>query len=169
MSRGQNHWKNLINKDSEVSLVFFSTFEPISLTPDSQCCMQMKGVPMLYKRAAIVLPTLYVCAVENVLGRVPLIPCYLNGNTRNTIPYKYRGAVPVEAVADSRPDSGTGSLLFEINIWMWRYGKIFAREFSVADALAMRKQRVQESRAQGAATLERRRTAKQAAQAGHAE
>ena len=29
----------------EYSLVFFNTFEPISLTPDS--CMQRKGVPML--------------------------------------------------------------------------------------------------------------------------
>ncbi len=33
-------------KYKEFSLVFFSTFEPISLTPDS--CMQQKGVPMLY-------------------------------------------------------------------------------------------------------------------------
>ncbi len=76
------------HRHKEVSLVFFSTFEPISLTPDS--CMQMKGVLMLYKRAATVLPTLYVCPVENVLGRTPLIPCYLNGNTSNTIQYKYR-------------------------------------------------------------------------------
>ena len=60
---------------------------------------------MLYERAVTVLPTLYFCPVENVLGRVPLILCYLNGNTRNTIPYKYRGAVPVAAAADSRPDS----------------------------------------------------------------
>jgi hypothetical protein len=87
------------------------------------------------------------------------------GNTRNTIQYKYRGSVPVEAAADSRPGSGTRSLLFEINIWMWRYRRTFPRGFSVADAVAMRKQRVQESRAQGAATLERRRTAKQVAQA----
>jgi hypothetical protein len=36
------------DKDShmEVSLVFFSTFEPISLTSDS--CMQKNGIPMLY-------------------------------------------------------------------------------------------------------------------------
>jgi hypothetical protein len=107
--------------------------------------------------------------VENVLGRVPLIPCYLDINTRNTIQDKYRGAVPSEAATDSRQDSGTGSLLYEINIWMWRYGRTFPWEFSVADAVAMRKQRVQESRAQGAATLELLRTAKQVAQAGHAE
>ena len=133
------------------SLIFFNTFEPISLTPDS--CMQQKGVPMLYERSRTVLPSLYVCPVENVLGRVPLIPCYLNGNTSNTIPYRYRGAIPAEAAADSRPDSGTGSRLFEINIWTWRYGRTFPREITVADAEAMRKQRVQESRALGAATL----------------
>jgi len=90
----------------EFSLVFFSTFEPISLTPDS--CMQRKGVTMLYERSATVLPSLYVCHVQNVLGRVPLIPCYLNGNTSNTIPYRYRGAIPTEPAADSRSDSGTG-------------------------------------------------------------
>ena len=121
----------------QYSLVFFSKFEPISLTPDS--CMQKKGVPMLYERSATVLPTLYVCPVENVLGRVPLIPCYLNGNTRNTIPHKYRGAVPAEAAADSRQDSGTGSRLFEINIWMWRYGRTFPREIAVADSVELRK------------------------------
>ena len=105
-------------KYKEYSLVFFSTFKPISLTPDN--CMQQKGVPMLYRdvRSATVLPSLYVCPVENVLGRVPLIPCYLNGNSSNTIMIQYRyrdrGAIPAEAAADSRPDSGTGSRLFKI-------------------------------------------------------
>ena len=68
-----------------------------------------------------------------------------------------RAAIPVEAAADSRPDSGTGSRLFEIIIWMWLYGRTFPREITVADAEAMRKQRVQESRVQRAATLKRRR------------
>ena len=95
----------------EVSLVFFSTFEPISLTPDS--CMQRNGIPMLYKRAASQLPTLYVCPVENVLGRVPLMPCYLKGNLHNTIPHALRYEVPDGTAANSRPDSGTGSRLFD--------------------------------------------------------
>ncbi len=112
---------------------------------------------MLYERSATVLPSLYICPVQNVLGRVPLIPCYLNGNTSNTIPYRYRGAIPAEAAADSRPDSGTGSRLFDINIWMWRYGRTFPREVSVADVVAMRKERVQKSRRRAAATMERRR------------
>ena len=37
---------------------------------------------------------LYVCPVENVLGRVPLMPCYLKGNLHNTIPHALRYEVP---------------------------------------------------------------------------
>ncbi len=84
------------------SLVFFSTFEPISLTPDS--CMQRNGIPMVYERAASQLPTLYVCPVENVLGQVtqvPLLPYCLKGNFHNTIPYSLRHIVPAGAAADS--------------------------------------------------------------------
>jgi hypothetical protein len=101
------------NEHMAVFLVFFSTF---CLTRDS--CMQKKGVPMLYERAAAQVPTLYVCPVENVLGRAPLIPCYLNGNTMNSIQHKYRSRIPREAAADSRPDSGTGSSFFEVNVWL---------------------------------------------------
>jgi hypothetical protein len=97
-----------------VSLGFFSTFEPISLTPDS--CMQKKGVPMVYERAAAQVQTLYVCPVENNLGRLPLIPCNLNGNTMNSTLHKYRSQIPREAAADSRPDSETGSRLSEVNL-----------------------------------------------------
>ncbi len=121
--------------------------------------MQRKGVPMLYERAASQVPSLYVCPVENVLGRVPLIPCYLNGNSVNTIPHCFRGKILREAAADSRPDNGTGSRRFEINMWMWRYGRTFPRQISVDQALAFRKKRVQEFRARGAETLRRRREA----------
>jgi hypothetical protein len=97
-----------------VFLVFLNTVEPISLTPES--CMQRKGVPMMYERAASQVPSLYVCPVENVLGRVLLIPCYLNGTSVNTITHCFRGKIPREAAADSRPDNGTGSRRFEINM-----------------------------------------------------
>ena len=147
----------------EVSLVFFSTFEPISLTPNS--FMQRSGIPMVYERAASQLPTLYVCPVKNVLGRVPLIPCYLKGNSHNTIPFSLRQHVPNGAAADSRQDSGTGSRLFEVNIWMWRYGRSFPRKVSVMDAVEMRRERVRESRRRGAATLKRRRLAAASADA----
>ena len=76
---------------------------------------------------------LYVCPVENVLGRVPLMPCYLKGNLHNTIQHALRYEVPDGTAADSRHDSGTGSQLFEVNIWMWRYGRAFPRKISVED------------------------------------
>ena len=43
--------------------MFFSTFEPLSLTPNS--FMQRSGIPMVYERAASQLPTLYVCGRQN--------------------------------------------------------------------------------------------------------
>jgi hypothetical protein len=67
--------------------------------------------------------------------------------------------IPREAAADLRPDTGTGSRLFEINMWMWRYGRTFPRQISVDQAVKFRKKRVQESRARGAETLRRRRDA----------
>jgi len=33
----------------------------------------------------------HVGRLEDLLGRVPLYPCYLDGNTTSTIPYKYAG------------------------------------------------------------------------------
>ena len=82
-----------------------------------------------------------------------------------TIPHSFRQNVPDGAAADSRPDSGTGSRLFEVNIWMWRYGRAFPRKISVEDAEEMRRKRVQESRRRGAETLKRRRLAGAARQA----
>ncbi len=64
--------------------------------------------------------------------------------------------IPKEAAADSRPGSGTGSRLFEINMSVWRYGRTFPRQFFVEQAVEVRKKRVQESRARGAETLRRR-------------
>jgi hypothetical protein len=120
--------KTTSHHDKHVSLVFCNIFEsepePISLTPES--CMQRRGVSRLYERAASHVPSLSVCPVENVGGRVPLIPCYLHGNAARKIPHCFRGRSPKEAgvagpaAADSRPESGTGSRLFslfEINMW----------------------------------------------------
>ncbi len=65
--------------------------------------------------------------------------------------------IPGEAAADSTPNSWTRSRLFEINMWMWRYGRTFPRRISVDQAVQLRKKRVQESRARGTETLRRRR------------
>jgi hypothetical protein len=124
------------------------------------------GIPMVYERAASQrLPTLYVCPVESVFSRVPLISCYLKGSSHNTVPFSLRYHVPAGAAAHSRQDSGTGSRLFEVNIWMWRYGRSFPRKISVKDAEEMRRERVRESRSRGAETLKRRRLAAASADA----
>ena len=97
-----------VSTHTKVSLVFFSTFEPITLSPDH--IMQAdKKVPMLYKRSEKELPTLYVCPVENVLGRVPLIPCYMKGNTHAMIPYCFRRMDLGGAAADSDTSSESAS------------------------------------------------------------
>ncbi len=83
--------------------------------------------------------------------------CY--GNSVNTIPRSFRGKIMIqkEAAADFRPNSGTVSRLFAINMWMWHYGRTFASQISVYQAVELRKKRVQESRARGSETLRRRR------------
>ena len=59
-------------------LVFFSTFEPMNITP--HWVMQLNGVSKLYDSASSSNePSLYICPVSNVLGSVPLIPCFLAG------------------------------------------------------------------------------------------
>ncbi len=71
--------------------------------------------------------------------------CWLKSISVNTIPHCFRGKIPREAAADSRPDSGTGSRIFQINMWMWHYGRTFPRQISVDQAVEFRKKRVQEA------------------------
>jgi hypothetical protein len=63
--------------------------------------------------------------VETVIGSILLMLCYLKGNRHNPIQHFFWHDVPPEAAVDSRPDRWTGSRLFEVNIWMWRYGRAF--------------------------------------------
>ena len=150
----------------EVSLVYFSTFEPIELTPDS--IMQQAGVPMLYDSASNPrLPCLYICPVANVLGRAPLIPCFIGGNSHPTIPHSFRNDPRLgDASADTQRDRGNGSRLYEVNIWMWRYGRGRARMVSIAEAERIRAERLSESRIRAAETRKRRSEAAAAAGGG---
>jgi hypothetical protein len=64
---------------------FFSVFEDPLLRITGT--MESHGVRKLYEPSPV--PTLYVGEVEDILGRVPLFPCFLDGNITSTIPYKY--------------------------------------------------------------------------------
>ena len=150
----QAAWQSSTHK--EVSLVYFSTFEPVELTPDS--IMQRAGVPMLYDSASNPrLPCLYICPVANVLGRAPLIPCFIGGNSHPTIPHRFKDDPRLgSASADTQLDRGNGSRLYEVNIWMWRYGRGRPRMVSIAEAERIRRERVSESRIRAAETRKRR-------------
>ena len=125
---------------------------------------------MLYDSAASNphLPCLYICPVANVLGRAPLIPCFIGGNRYPTIPHRFNDRRLGDASADTQRDRGNGSRLYEVNIWMWRYGRGRPRMVSIAEAERIRAERLSESRIRAAETRKRRSEAAAAA-AGAAE
>ncbi len=122
----------------EVSLVYFSTFEPIDLTPDS--IMQQAGVPVLNDSTSNPrLPCLYICPVANVLGRAPLILCFIGGNSHPTIPYRFKDDRRIgHASTDTQWERGNGSRLYEVNLWMWHYGWGRPQMVSIAEAERIR-------------------------------
>ena len=71
--------------DIPLDLVFFSSFEDLHLHLTGT--MESHGVRKLYEPSPV--PTLYVGRIQDLLGRVPLIPCFLDGNATSTIPHKY--------------------------------------------------------------------------------
>ena len=94
------------------------------------------------------LPSLYLCRAENVLGHVPMMLCFVAGNSTPT-----RDG----AVADTSAGRGNRSRLYELNLWMWRYGRGQPRHVTVAEAEQRRKERTRDARRRAAATLKRRR------------
>jgi hypothetical protein len=147
-----------------VCLVYFSTFEPIDLTIDS--IMQRAGVLLLYDWASDPrLPCLYICPVANlnVLGRIPLIQCFIGGNSHPTIPYRFKDDRHIgHASTNTQRDRGNGSRLYEVEIWMWR-----SRMESIAEEERIRAERLSESRTRAAET--RKRHSEAAAAAGAAQ
>jgi len=66
------------------------------------------------------------------------------------------------AKADSRQGNGTGSKLFEVNIWLWRYGRSLPRKHTVEEAEEMRRKRLVDSRKKAATITKKRREAREA-------
>ena len=127
-------------------------------------------MPLFYDSASNPrLPCLYISPVANVLGRAPLIPCFIGGNSHPTIPYRFKDDKRPSlghASADTQRDRGNGSRLYEVHIWMWCYGRGRARMVSIAEAERIRSERLSESRIRAAETRKRR---SEAAAAGGAE
>ncbi len=148
--------------------MYFSTFEPIQLAPDS--IMEQAGVPMLYDSASNPrLPSLYICLVVNLRGHVPLILCFIGRNSQPTIPHRFKDNQRLgHASADTQHDRGNGSRLYKVNIWMWSYSRSSDRMASIAKAERIRSERLSESRIRAAETTQRKRHS-EAAAAGRAE
>jgi hypothetical protein len=65
--------------------------------------------------------------------------------------------------ADTQRDRGNGSRLYEVNIWMWRYGRGRPRMVSIAKAERIRRMCISERRTRAAETRKRRSEASAAA------
>ena len=101
---------------------------------------------MLYDTASSSnLPSLYLCLARNVLGRAPTLPHNFDNRQR---------AVDSD---DSRNGAGNGSRFYEVNIWMWRYGRGQPRRIIVAEAELQRKVAISDASRRAADTMKRRR------------
>lgn len=138
------------DKDLCLQLALISTFEPINLVPDS--ILTKQGCSMLYEPKS---PILYCVQVRDILGRVPLMPCFLRGNETPTIPASFsidkvprtlanrkKGLVP-----DSEIGGGNGSKLFRINLWLWNFATGMPRSKSVAQTSEERQKKEADRRA----------------------
>ena len=132
--------------DIRVDLMFFSTFEDLDLPGSGP--MESKGIRKFYDPSPT--PILYVGPISNVLGRVPLMPLFLHGNSTPTIPHQLRHLQRSKfphGCADASDESGRkGSNVYELNQWTWEFGRGKPRlgGLSVADTeerrIAVRKE-----------------------------
>ena len=109
--------------DIRADLVLFSTFEDLDLPGSGP--MEARGVRKYYDPSPT--PVLYVGPISNVLGRVPLMPLFLHGNSTPTIPHELRHLQRSKfphGCADASGESGRkGSNVYEVNQWMWEFGR----------------------------------------------
>jgi len=145
--------------DIKVQLVFFSTFEPVALPGDGP--MEKWGVQKFYEPSPT--PVLYVGLAADVLGRLPLMPLFLLGNSTPTIPHelrKHRRSKFPYGEADAADASGKrGSNVYEVNQWLWQFGRGKPRlgGLSVSATEERRIAELQDSARRGQETRVRRR------------
>ena len=86
--------------------------------------MEDSGVIKLYEPSPT--PCLYVAPAENMVGRVPLMPLFLAGNSTPTIPHLYSKrkdtSFPMGCADAAGVDGRRGSNVYEVNPWLWQFG-----------------------------------------------
>ncbi len=145
---------NRSDEDIPLDLIFFSPFEELRLK--AARLMESKGIHRVYEPSPV--PTLYVGRVEDLLCQVPLIPCFLDGNETSTIPHKYscrqKDAFECCCAYGAGPTSRRGSHVYEINTWLWNFGRPQPRvgDLSVAKTEKLRRKSRSEASKRGWAT-----------------
>ena len=116
-------FNNFTPDDLLRELVFFITSEELKLPITGP--VEDSGVVKLYEPSPT--PCLYVAPVENMVGRVPLMPLFLAGNATPTIPHLYNkrkeSCFPLGCADASAVDGRRGSNVYEVNPWLWQFGR----------------------------------------------
>jgi hypothetical protein len=87
--------------------------------------MEHAGVTKLFEPMPA--PCLYLAPAANMVGRVPLIPLFLAGNSTPTIPHKYnqhkRSGFSLGSCDTAAADGRHGCNVYEVNPWLWQFGR----------------------------------------------
>ena len=133
----------------------------IKLSPDSAFASavgpnQLVGMKILYR--ALPTPYLKVKAISSILNQASLAPCFLMGSDFPTIPASIRGmgARFAYGKADAPGNPGTGSELFEVNMWAMQFARPKPRQYSVREVEDRRSAVREQAAAKRGATLSRR-------------
>jgi hypothetical protein len=114
--RQPKNWSHKIGPDDLLfNLVFFSTFEELILPIHGP--MEDAEAINLYEPGSI--QCHYVAPVDHMVGRVPLNPLFLAGNSTPTIPHKFSkhkgSGFPMGCADSAASDGGRGSNVYEVN------------------------------------------------------
>ena len=125
--------------------------------------MEDAGVFKLYEPSPT--PCHYVAPARNLLGRAPLIPFFLDGNSTPTIPHKFSkrkdSAIPCGCADAAAADGRRGSNVSEIKPWLWQFGRGKPRlgGLTVNETETRKEKGTQARRKSTAETRRRRKTA----------
>ena len=104
-------------------LVFFNTFEELNLPIAGP--MEDAGVIKLYEPSPTPWP--YVADIQNMMGRAPLMPLFLAGNSIPTIPHIFSkckdSGFPYGCADAAATEGRRSSNVYEVNPWLWQFGR----------------------------------------------
>ena len=142
-----------------IPLIFISAFERVKLDPDDEM-HKIGDIIQLYEPGPLPAfePIMHVGFLSHVLCRVPLVPCFMDGSDHPTIPRRFARSSRIRhGRADRNQGTGDGSRLYEVNMWMWKFGRGTVRSRSVAEAERIRAAYASATRSLQHATRKRNR------------